>query len=158
MPTIVAWSFTYVAVRLITGNGGSVPVATNTILATLLSISIIEVIIALPIFRYRREQSKFAVTGVRPKRIDPFYALRVLVLAKSTAIAGALFLGAANALVLMQLSAPVVPEAIWLNFVALVESVILIVTALLIERACKIKDDQNSSEANTSSAKPEATA
>ncbi len=104
MPTVVAWSVVYVLVRLMLQNGASIPVATNTVLITLPAIAIIELVIALPVFKYRSELQKFATSGVRPKRLDPFYAMRVVVLAKATSIAGALFLGASIGLLFMQLS------------------------------------------------------
>ncbi len=109
MPTVIAWSFVYVAVRLITLNGGSIPVATNTVLVTLPAIAVLELVFAWPVLRYSKDLKKFVAGGVRPKRVDPFYATKVLALAKATSIAGALFLGAAIGLVLMQLGAPVVP-------------------------------------------------
>lgn len=157
MPTVLAWSITYVVVRLMVGNGASVPVATNTILVTLIAIALLELVLALPLFRYRRELAKFATTSVRPKRLDPFYATKVLALAKATSIAAALFLGTAFALVFMQLGAPVVADSILFNFIGLVESLILIFVALAIERACKIKDDGETQKDSGSTA-PEATA
>ena len=148
MATVVAWSASYVLVKLLLQNGASIPVATPTVLISLPAIAIIELLIAIPIFRYRSELQKFIKSGVRPKRIDPFYAMRVLVLAKATSIAGSLFLGAALALVFSQLSQPVVPDSIWLNAAALLESILLIVVALVIERACKLPDDgENASSA-----------
>ena len=141
MPTVVSWSVVYVLVRLMLQNGASIPIATNTVLITLPSIAIIELVIAIPVFKYRSELQKFATTGVRPKRLDAFYAVRVVVLAKATAIAGALFLGTAIGLVFLQLSQPVIADSIWRNLVALVESVVLIVVALIIEKACKLPDD-----------------
>jgi len=133
-------------------NGASIPIATNTVLITLPSIAIIELAIAIPIFKYRSELQKFATSGVRPKRLDPFYAMRVVVLAKATSIAGALFLGTAIGLVFMQLSQPVIADSIWRNLVALVESVVLIAVALFIEKACKLPDDgENSGKAKESS-------
>ena len=141
MPTVVSWSVVYVLVRLMLQNGASIPIATNTVLITLPSIAIIELAIAIPVFKYRSELQKFATSGVRPKRLDPFYAMRVVVLAKATSIAGALFLGTAIGLVFMQLSQPVIADSIWRNLVALVESVVLISVALFIEKACKLPDD-----------------
>jgi hypothetical protein len=141
MPTVIAWSLVYVLVRLMIANGASVPVATTTVLVTLPSIAILELVFAWPVLRYSRQLKKFTEGAERPKRVDPFYATKVLALAKATSIAGALFLGSALGLVFMQLGAPVVPDSIALNFVALIESVALIAVALYIERACKIKDD-----------------
>lgn len=152
MPTVVSWSVVYVLVRLILQNGASIPIATNTVLITLPSIAVIELAIAIPVFKYRSELQKFATSGVRPKRLDPFYAMRVVVLAKATSIAGALFLGTAIGLVFMQLSQPVIADSIWRNLVALVESVVLISVALFIEKACKLPDDgENSGKAKESS-------
>lgn len=152
MPTVVSWSVVYVLVRLMLQNGASIPIATNTVLITLPSIAIIELAIAIPVFKYRSELQKFATSGVRPKRLDPFYAMRVVVLAKATSIAGALFLGTAIGLVFMQLSQPVIADSIWRNLVSLVESVVLIVVALFIEKACKLPDDgENSGKAKESS-------
>ncbi|MBP6043458.1 MAG: DUF3180 domain-containing protein [Rhodoluna sp.] len=152
MPTVVSWSVVYVLVRLMLQNGASIPIATNTVLITLPSIAIIELAIAIPVFKYRSELQKFATSGVRPKRLDPFYAMRVVVLAKATSIAGALFLGTAIGLVFMQLSQPVIADSIWRNLVALVESVVLIAVALFIEKACKLPDDgENSGKAKESS-------
>lgn len=151
MPTIVSWSVVYVLVKLMLQNGAGIPVATPTVMVTLASIAVIEALIAIPIFKYRSELQKFVKTGVRPKRIDPFYAMRVLVLAKATAIAGALFLGATLSLVFTQLSQPVVADSIWRNLVALVESALLIATSLIIERACKLPDDGDSASKSSDS-------
>ena len=156
MPTVVAWSVVYVLVRLMLQNGASIPVATNTVLITLPAIAIIELVIALPVFKYRSELQKFATSGVRPKRLDPFYAMRVVVLAKATSIAGALFLGTSIGLVFMQLSQPVIADSIWRNFAALVESVALIVVALIIEKACKLPDDSEKQNAGRESSSTEA--
>ena len=143
MPTVIAWSCVYVAVRLFTLNGGSIPVATNTVLVTLPAIAVLELVFAWPVLRYSKDLKKFVAGGVRPKRVDPFYATKVA-LAKATSIAGALFLGAAIALVLMQLGAPVVPDSIVFNFIPLIESAALIAVALYIERACKIREPGDS--------------
>ena len=144
MPTVISWSLIYVLVRLMVANGASVPVATTTVLVTLPAIAILELVFAWPVLRYSRQLKRFAEGAERPKRVDPFYATKVLALAKATSIAGALFLGTALGLIFMQLGSPVVPDSIVLNFVALIESVALIAVALYIERACKIKDDGDS--------------
>ena len=140
---------TYGIVRAIIASGGSVPVSPRNLLISIPLIAVIEVAIAIPIFRYRRELSKFAETGKRPKRVDPFYAVRILALAKATAISGSLFVGFAVSLVILQLGLPVIPDSIWQNAVAFVESIVLTVVAVIIERACKLPDDGESAEANT---------
>jgi hypothetical protein len=144
---IVAAAITFVVVKALVANGGSVPVAPYNLLISIPSIAIIELLAAIPVFRYRRELVKFATSGKRPKRIDPFYAVRILALAKASAISGALFAGFALSLVVLQATLPVISESIWLNAIGLVESIVLIVVALLIERSCKLPEDGEAPEA-----------
>ena len=152
--TIAAAVVTFVAVKALIANGGSVPVAPNNLLISIPLIALVELAAAIPIFRYRRELAKFAVSGKRPKRIDPFYAVRILALAKATAISGSLFTGFALSLVVLQATLPVLPDSIWSNVVVLVESIVLTVAAYLIERACKLPDD---GETGATKPAPEAT-
>jgi hypothetical protein len=154
--TVVAGVVTFVLAKALVANGGSVPVAPNNLLISIPSIAVIEILAAIPVFRYRRELTKFATSGKRPKRIDPFYAVRILALAKATAISGSLFFGFALSLVILQATLPVIPESIWLNALAAVESLLLIVVAIVIERACKLPDNGEASE-QTSTSRPEAT-
>jgi Protein of unknown function (DUF3180) len=141
---------TFAIVKAVVANGGVVPVAPTNLLISIPAIAVIELLAAIPVFRYRRELSKFASTGKRPKRIDPFYAVRILALAKATAISGALFSGFAASLVLLQATLPVLPDSIWLNVIALVESILLIVVAMIIERACKLPEDGEVADAKGS--------
>lgn len=147
--TIVATAITFVIVKAVIANGGSVPVAPNNLLISIPSIAVIELLAAIPVFRYRRELTKFATGGKRPKRIDPFYAVRILALAKATSISGSLFAGFAISLVILQATLPVLPDSIWLNVVALIESIVLVVAAIIIERACKLPEDGEAAETNT---------
>ena len=87
---------------------------------------------------------------------DRFYAVRVLALAKATAISGSLFAGFALSLVILQATLPVTPDTISLNVLALVESIVLIVVAILIERSCKLPDDGESTDTKPAP-RPEAT-
>lgn len=152
--TLAAAVITFVIVKMLISNGGSVPVAPNNLLISIPLIALVELAVAIPIFRYRRELAKFAVSGKRPKRIDPFYAVRILALAKATAISGSLFSGFAVSLVFVQSTLPVLPDSIWANVIVLVESIVLTVVAYLIERACKLPDD---GETGATKPAPEAT-
>jgi hypothetical protein len=152
----VAGAITFVAVKAMIANGASVPVAPSNLLISIPSIAVIELLAAIPVFRYRRELAKYVTTGKRPKRIDPFYAVRVLALAKATAISGSLFAGFALSLVVLQATLPVIPETISWNALALIESIVLIVIAILIERSCKLPDDGESTETKPAP-RPEAT-
>lgn len=157
LATFLSAAATYAIVRAVIANGGSIPVAPNNLLISIPSIAVIELLAAIPVFRYRRELTKFATTGKRPKRIDPFYAVRILALAKATAISGSLFAGFALSLVILQATLPVIPDSIWLNAIALIESILLIVAAQIIERACKLPEDGEAPEAKTSRPGPEVT-
>jgi uncharacterized protein HemY len=65
----------------------------------------------------------------------------LLVLAKATAIAGALFAGWQLGVIWLQISSPVTPGSVWQNVAALIAAIIMVVLALIIERICRITDD-----------------
>jgi Protein of unknown function (DUF3180) len=149
----------YLGSKLITANGGQVPVTPLNLILTLAAISIILAGFATPMLRYRRalaEQLKNSAAP-RPKRLNPFYAVRLLLLAKATAISGALFVGWHLGVIWMQLSSPVTTQSIWQNAAALIASIVMVVVGVVIERICRIKDDGSDSiegsESSTSSAK-----
>lgn len=133
----------YLLSKIITSNGGQVPVTPINLLLTLLAISIILAGFALPMVRYRRalaEQQKNS-SSPRPKRLNPFYAVRLLMLAKATAISGALFTGWHIGVIWLQLSSPVTTDSIWQNVGALIASITMVIVGLVVERICRIKDD-----------------
>lgn len=135
--------------KLNVANGGQVPVAPLNLILTFLAISVILAIFAAPMFRYRKElaEQRKNPAARRPKRLNPFYAVRLVVLAKATAIAGALFAGWQLGVIWLQISSPVTPGSIWQNVAALVCSIIMVIVALVIERICRITDDAGESEA-----------
>jgi hypothetical protein len=146
--TLIGWMIPaatagYLFSKVITSNGGQVPVTPVNLILTLVAISIILSSFALPMLRYRRalaEQVKNS-SAARPKRLNPFYAVRLLVLAKATAISGALFAGWHIGVIWMQISSPVTPDSIWQNAFALLASIAMVIIGLIIERICRIKDD-----------------
>ena len=143
----------YLTARLVTANGGQVPVTPINLILTLASISIILASFAMPMLRYRRalEAQLEDSSAPRPKRLNPFYAVRLLLLAKATAISGALFSGWHIGVIWMHLSAPVTAQSIWQNAGGLVASVAMIVVGLVVERICRIKDDGAESTTDLSS-------
>jgi Protein of unknown function (DUF3180) len=151
--TLVGWMIPaatagYLFARLVASNGGKVPVTPLNLILTLVAIAIILVSFAVPMVRYRRalaEQLKNAAAP-RPKRLNPFYAVRLLMLAKATAISGALFVGWHSGVIWMQLSAPVTPDSTWQNAFALLASIVMVVVGLIVERLCRIKDDSAETE------------
>lgn len=125
-------------------HGHPLPVSHPSSLLTMPIIALVLVGLAVPIFRYRKALLEFAkntndaAPRPRPKRLDPFYAVRVLLLAKSTSVASAVIAGFQLGLVLLQLATPVISASIWLNVVGVVGGVLSLVVAIIVERACKI--------------------
>ncbi len=146
--TLIGWLIPtatagYLLSKIITTNGGQVPVTQLNLILTLVVVSVILGSFAVPMLRYRRalaEQLKNS-NSPRPKRLNPFYAVRLLILAKATAISGAMFSGWHIGVIWMQLSSPVTPSSIWQNAFALVASILMVVVGLIVERICRIKDD-----------------
>lgn len=143
--TAVAAIASYLLIRLAVGAGFKVPVSGLNLILTLPIIGAIVLLLAIPIIRYRRSLREFAkstaaLTTPRPKRVDPFYAVRVLLLAKATAIAGSLFAGWHLGAVAVQASQPVIADAIWLNVAGLIGSALMAAAGVITERICKIPD------------------
>jgi hypothetical protein len=150
---LVAWIIPaatagYLVSRLITSNGGQVPATAPSLTLTLFAISVILVSFAVPMFRYRRalaEQLK-KPESPRPKRLNPFYAVRLLLLAQATALSGSLFVGWHAGVIWMQISSPVTTDSIWRNVFALLASIAMVVIGVIVERICRIKDDGGEAE------------
>lgn len=115
---------------------------------TLPLIGIVLVLMAIPMFKYRaalRDLKKQSTTVAakslaRPKRLNPFYAVRLVLLAKSIAISGAIFSGWHLGVVWLQLTQPIVPSSTIQNAFGLLGAVVMTVSALIVERICKITD------------------
>lgn len=143
--TAIAAISTYLLIRFAVGAGFKVPVSGLNLILTLPIIGAIVLVLAVPIIRYRHSLREFAKAPVgtpapRPKRVDPFYAVRVLMLAKATTIAGSLFAGWHLGAVAVQGSQPVVADSIWMNVAGLIGSILMAVAGLITERICKIPD------------------
>jgi hypothetical protein len=159
--TAVAAIVSYLLVRLAVGAGFKVPVSGLNLILTLPIIGAIVLLLAIPIIRYRRSLREFAKATAapatpRPKRVDPFYAVRVLLLAKATAIAGSLFAGWHLGTVAVQASQPVIADSIWLNVAGLIGSALMAAAGVITERICKIPDAGNAETNGKSSSATEA--
>lgn len=109
-----------------------------TLPLTLLATAGIVLGFAIPIRR--------AVTGKRQKRIDPFQAMRIVVLAKASSLVGALLTGAALGAVLYFTTRPVLPAigSMWLAIASCVGAAVLTAAGLLAEHLCTLpKDDDD---------------
>ena len=124
-------------------NGLQVPISTPTLGLSIAIIAIILLVLVLPIWRYKRNLVK-ADTQAKLIPVNPFYAVRVLLLAKASAITAAIFLGWHAGVITKQLTAPVVvTDAMSSNITALITSVLLLAEAFLIEQICKLPKDKN---------------
>jgi hypothetical protein len=146
--TLVAWAISattagYLLPQILINNGGSIPISPWSIVITLPLIAIALVVMAIPIYRYRRAILEIAKTKslTRPKRLNPFYAVRVLLLAKSIAISGSIFTGWHLGVVWLQVTSPVIPSSTLQNALALIGSFLMTAIALIVERICKITED-----------------
>lgn len=145
----------YLLIRFAVGAGFKVPVSGLNLILTLPIIGAIVLALAIPIIRYRRSLREFSKltagsAAPRPKRVDPFYAVRVLMLAKATAIAGALFTGWHLGAVAVQASQPVIADSIWMNVAGLIGSILMAVAGLITERICKVPDAGSADSSNSS--------
>lgn len=151
----LGFALNFVGTKFSTANGGAIGVMPASLDISLLATGTVELFLAIPVFRFRRDLKSFAKNtresngqAKRIRRVDSFYAVRLLALVKATAVFGALFLGFVIALVVAQLTQPVIPEAIVKNIVAAFVSFVLIVLALLIERACRLPKPDNEAAPN----------
>jgi hypothetical protein len=79
--------------------------------------------------------------------VDPFYATRVVLLAKSSALAGATFAGGAGGLLLVFLQRPVAAGIpLWLTVAAIAGAIVLTVGGVVAERWCTLPPDSPDDE------------
>jgi hypothetical protein len=81
--------------------------------------------------------------GKRTARLDPFRAMRVVLLAKASALVGALLGGASLGVVAHLLSRPVAPSGtdIGLTVFSIVASLAALAAGLIVEQWCRIPPD-----------------
>lgn len=97
----------------------------------------ITVALAVPIRR--------ATTGVGGRRIDPFHAVRIAMLARASSIVGAAVTGVGVGLVLFLLTRPVSPSLGSTSAVlaAAAGGIVLVVAGLVAEHLCTIRKDDD---------------
>lgn len=126
-----------------------------TLSVTLVLIAVVVVVLALPVRRATRPGSRQdgpragapGRGGSRPggsRPVDPFYATRVLLIAKASAVAGALLGGSAVGLVTELVIRPVSMAAtVWAGVAMIVASILLLVAGLLAESWCALPPDDD---------------
>ena len=130
---IAGWVLEYMLVA--SGRPTLIPPVTLAI--ALGVIGVLMVLLALPVWR--------VVRRVDGARVDPFYATRVVLLAKASSLTGALLAGLATAVLLFLLTRSVTPgsEALVMAGAAVVGSVMLAVGGLVAERMCTLPPDDD---------------
>jgi len=136
----------FLTVRLMVSNGMPIPTSPTNLLVALAAIAVIVLGLSVPIWRYKASLSQYT-TGPRPKRVDPFYAVRVLLLAKASSLTGSVFVGWHLGTLFAQLSLPVsFTAALLQNSFGLVASLVLIVAAIISEQICRLPEDPNNDQ------------
>jgi cbb3-type cytochrome oxidase subunit 3 len=108
-----------------------------TLAFTLAAIGVVVILFARPVRR--------AVRDRRTHRVDPFYATRVLVLAKASSIAGSLLSGLLIAVVAYLLSRGVIGGAgsVFASVAGVVGAVVFLVCGLVAENMCIVPPDDD---------------
>jgi Protein of unknown function (DUF3180) len=134
---------------ILVSRGTAVFAAPFTLALSLAVIGVLVVLFARPVRRAVRDRENH--------HVDPFYATRVLVLAKASSIAGSLLLGATAATVGYLLSRAVVTAvgSIFTSSAAVVGSAILLICGLVAENMCSLPpDDEDKGEKNLAHERP----
>jgi len=120
------------AEMMLVGSGRPSLVPPITLGVALALIGVLVVLGALPVFR--------VVRGVTGARVDPFYATRIVLLAKASSLAGAIIIGFAVAVLAFLLSRSVVASAgsVAMAIVTLVGAAVLLAGGLVAEKMCTL--------------------
>ena len=139
---IVGFGYSTFAVN----NGLEVPISGITLALSTALIAVVLLGLAVPIWKYKRTITK-ALTTSKPLPVNPFYAVRVLLLSKAAAITGAMLIGWHAGVLVKQFTAPVVvTDATTPNITALVAAVLLLIVGFIVEQVCKLPSDKSKDE------------
>jgi hypothetical protein len=107
------------------------------------SLGVIGIVVALLAWPIRQ-----ATKGSPNRRVDPFRAMRVAVLAKASSFSGATFLGGALGILLYLLTRSVAPttDSLWLAIGMAIGAGVLLVGGLLAEYFCTLPPDEPEEE------------
>lgn len=132
------------AAQLLVSFGWAFPVSPLSLTLTLALLGPLVFAATLPIRRYQKRLERyFAGKAARPERVNPFYAFRVLLLSRASALAGSGFLGwhigLLAALALLGVAgSSLLPGLIW----GLLASALLSGLSVWAEFNCRIPGDQ----------------
>ena len=124
-------------------NGLEIPISAIALSLSTALIGIILLAMVVPIWKYKRNLVKVSTNKPKALPVNPFYAVRVLTLAKASAITSGMFIGWHAGVIIKQLTAPVVvQEAMSTNITAIIAAVFLLVAAFVVEQICKLPSDK----------------
>lgn len=122
--------------QLLTGAGSATFTPTVALPVFLVALGVVVVSLAIPVRRSTR---------INGARVNPFWALRVAVLAKASSIVGALFGGFGAGLALFVFTRPVTPSlgSTGAVIATAVGGLVLVAAALVAENLCTIRKDDD---------------
>ncbi len=107
-----------------------------TLTITLVAAAVIVVVLAVPIRR--------SIRGTSKARINPFRAMRIVLLAKASTLVGSLIAGFGIGVVVFLLTRPVVADvgSVWPGIATALAGVVLLTAGLVAERLCTLPPDE----------------
>ncbi|MCS5732346.1 DUF3180 domain-containing protein [Herbiconiux daphne] len=116
--------------------GQPVLIPPYTLTITLVAAAVIVVVLAIPIRR--------AIRGVSNTRINPFRAMRIVVLAKASSLVGGLIAGFGVGVVAFLLTRPVVADvgSLWPGIATAIAGAVLLTAGIVAERLCTLPPDE----------------
>lgn len=114
---------------------------------TLAIIGVVVVWLAWPIRQATKSRTNVNGAAVK-RRVDPFLAMRVAVLAKASSLSGALFLGGGLGIVLYVFTRTVLPSttSLWLAIATALGAAVLLAGGLVAEFFCTLPPDEPEDE------------
>jgi hypothetical protein len=137
--------------QILVSIGRPFPVSPISLTVTIGLLGPVVFALTLPVRRYQKSLERFQDgKAERPARVNPFYAFRVLVLSRASALAGSGFVGwhsglLASLAILGVAGGSILPSLLW----GLLASCALLGFAIWAEQNCKIPGDRTPSDGAT---------
>ncbi|WP_127794334.1 DUF3180 domain-containing protein [Agromyces sp. LHK192] len=130
----------YLGELLLVTSGANAVVPPLSLPITLVGVAAIVLSLAWPIRR--------SVTGASTRRVDPFRAMRVAVLAKASSLTGAVVVGLGLGIVLFLATRAVVPNpgTLWLALATALGAAVMLAGGLVAEWCCTLPPDDDDEE------------
>lgn len=140
---VIGVALGYVTEVLVVKNGLPILQLQPTYSVVVIAVGVALVALAWPIFR--------SVRNEKSEPVNPFWAVRVLLLSQASALSGGLLSGFSAGIVFWVLQQAVLPAAVlWTGIAAFGASVVLLVLSLVAEHLCVLPpDDPEQSGAST---------